>query len=230
LPSEKDDNVVISVEVLENEAMNLYNDDELKEKRKRLEDFSLPPLQAETLMEIFDFDSLTLDMNRRNFVTKSQRDMITAALKGEADSMWLMITIAMSTSVILALIFALQGLPTLYLVIGLAVFILPMLWYAYAHQGGLRKDMERLRALRIDGIPSVQMANRSSLNIGNQSLPITIAQAKALSEFQLPFMRLYYAEHSKQILSAELVYDEKLKMEDLDENDIIEAKRQYEEE
>jgi hypothetical protein len=212
--------------------MNPYND-ELKEKRKRLEDYSLPPLQNETLMDIFEFDSLTLDMNRRNFVTKSQREQISRSLKGEADSMWLMLTIAMSTSVILALIFALQGLPSLFLVIGLAVFILPMLWYAYAHQGGLRKDMERLRALRIDGIPSIRMGSRGGemlLDIGNQSLPITMAQARALSEFRLPFMSVYYAEHSKQILSAEVVYDEKLKMEELDDDEIVEAKRQYEEE
>jgi hypothetical protein len=213
--------------------MSQYQDDELQEKRKRLQDEGLPALQSESLMEIFDFDSLTLDMNRRNFVTKTQRDMITAQLKEEADSIWLLLTMAMVVAVVLAIVFATQGLPTPYLLAGMAAFMLPLGWYGYAHQGGLRKDMARLRAMRIDGIPDMRMGARGGemfLTIGNQSLPITRAQARALSEFRLPMLRVYYAEHSKHILSAEIVYDEKYKHEELDEAVMEEAKRQFDEE
>jgi hypothetical protein len=213
--------------------MTQYHDDDLQEKRKRLQDDDLPSLQSESLMEIFDFDSLTLDMNRRNFVTKTQRDMITAHLKEEADATWLLLTMAMGVAVVLAIIFAIQGLPTPQLLMALAAFMLPLGWFGYAHQGGLRKDMARLRAMRIDGIPDMRRGVRGGevfLNIGTQSLPITTAQARALSEFRLPMMRVYYAEHSKHILSAEIVYDEKYKHEDLDEAVMQEAKRQFDEE
>jgi hypothetical protein len=213
--------------------MNQSHDDELQEKRKRLQDEGLPSLQSETLMEIFDFDSLTLDMNRRNFVTKNQRDMITAHLKEEADATWLLLTMTMGVAVVLAIIFAMQGLPTPQLLIAMAAFMIPLAWYGYSHQGGLRKDMERLRAMRIDGIPDLRTGSRGGemfMNVGSQSLPISLAQARALSEFRLPMMRIYYAEHSKQILSAEIVYDEKYKHEDLDEAVMEESKRQFDEE
>jgi hypothetical protein len=213
--------------------MNQYHEEDLQEKRKRLQDEGLPALQSEALMEIFDFDSLTLDMNRRNFVTKTQRDMITAHLKEEADATWLLLTMAMGVAVVLAIIFAMQGLPTPQLLIAMAAFMIPLAWYGYAHQGGLRKDMQRLRAMRIDGIPNLRTGSRGGemfLTIGTQSLPISLTQARALSEFRMPMMRIYYAEHSKQILSAEIVYDEKYKHEDLDEAVMEESKRQFDEE
>jgi hypothetical protein len=207
------------------------HEEELKEKRKRLENANLPLLHTETLMEIFDFDENALNTNRRNFVTKAQGDIIILQLKGEADSMWLMLTIMIGTGVVLALIFATQGLPTLYLLMGLAVVVLPMLWYAYSRQGGLRKDMQRLRAFSIDGRPALRMGLRGNqemyLNIGNQSIPITMQQARALGEFSLPMLRVYYAEHSKQLLSAEVLIDEKIKNEDLDEQAYYAASRDY---
>lgn len=214
-----------------------YEPEKPKNKEKRFIDPNLPMIYNESLMEIFGFDQMALETNRRGFVTNQQKQGIASELKEEADSMWLMVTILLGVSVLLAIIFTLQGYPPLPLVIGAGLVIGGILAVAYGRQITLRKDVERLRTYRVEGVPMVSgdyVGDRSAkIQIADQELPITQRQASALREFALPMMRFYYAANSKQILSAEVLQQadiEKLKVEDMDEDEhIIYAERQLEE-
>lgn len=216
-----------------------YEGEKPKNKSKRLSDPSLPVIYNESLMEIFDFNESALLTNQRGFVTEPQKRQIADTLKGEADSMWLMLTIMLGTAVLLAIIFTLQGYPPLPLVIGVGLILAPLLWLAYRRQNKLQQDSNRLRTYNVEGYPSLTGSyvgdSQAEIVIGEQKLPISYAQAKALSEFNLPLMRIYYASHSKQILSAEVLHDinlDKLKNEDLqeDEDYLLLAERQLDEE
>ena len=200
-------------------------------------DPSLPLIHTQSLMEILDFNRGDLEMNRNGGVTAKQKDKIKDVLKEEADSMWLLTTIFLGVAVLLALIFTLQGYPPMALAIGAGVVILPMVAIAYFRQGNLRNDVDRLRTYQIEGVPhisgSYKSAREAVLNIGEEQFPITFEQAKALSEFSLPPMRVNYASNSKQILSAEVLSDreiDKLKNEDLfsdeDADFMLESERQ----
>lgn len=200
----------------------IYDDQKSKNKAKRLGDAQLPLLQTEALMDIFDFDASTLRTNAGGFVTGNQKQQITDELKGEADSMWLMLTIFLGTSVVLAMIFSLQGYAPMPLVIGAGIVIGALLFIANRRQSSLRKDNARLRAIRAEGVPRLQTSitgnSQVELIIGKEKLPVTYQQAQALSEFSLAPMRVYYAANSKQVLSAEVLADDeilKLKNEDL---------------
>lgn len=205
----------------------LYENEKPKNKSKRLSDAQLPLLHTESLMDIFDFDDSTLRTNAGGFVTSTQKQKISETLQGEADSMWLMLTIFLGTSVLLAIIFSLQGYAPLPLVIGAGIVIGSLLLIAYRRQSELRKDNARLRTFRVEGIPtmlgtSISGDRQAEMQIGDEKLPISYAQAAALSEFSLLPMRVYYAANSKQVLSAEVLADQeilKLKNEDLIEGD-----------
>ena len=200
----------------------IYDNEKPKNKAKRLGDAHLPLLQTEALMDIFDFDASTLRTNAGGFVTGTQKQQITDELKGEADSMWLMLTIFLGTSVVLAMIFSLQGYAPMPLVIGAGMVIGALLFIANRRQSSLRKDNARLRTQQVEGVPRLQTTvtgdTQVELVIGKEKLPVTYQQAQALSEFSLAPMRVYYAVNSKQVLSAEVLADDevlKLKNKDL---------------
>lgn len=198
-----------------------------------------PLIHTQSLMEIFDFDDHAIMTNERGFVTNRQKQKITDRLQDETDSMWLMVTIFLATAVLLALIFTMQGYAPLPLVIGVGLVIGGLLLVGYRRQQGLKQDNARLRTHRVDGVPLVlptlSADKQAILKIGNKDLPISYQQAAALSEFALPMMRIYYASHSKQILSAEVLDNEevlKLKNENLIEDEQMEvyAERQFDDE
>lgn len=215
----------------------IYDNEKPKNKAKRFDDAQRPIISTESLMEIFKFDASTVRTNAGGFVTGNQKQQITDELKSEADSMWLMLTILLGTSVVLALIFSLQGYAPLPLVIGAGLVIGALLFIANRRQSGLREDNARLRTQQVEGVPRLQTSITGSrqveLLIGKEKLPITYQQAQALSEFNLLPMRVYYAANSKQILSAEVLADDevlKLKNEDLIESEDYQpyAERQLE--
>lgn len=208
----------------------LYNNEKPKNKSKRLTDGQLPLLNTPALMEIFNFDDISLRTNEGGFVTNTQKQKIVDELRGEADSMWLMTTIFLGTSLVLAMIFSLQGYAPLPLVIGAGIVIGLLLLVAYRRQAGLRADTARLRTYRVEGIPKLAFSmtgdSQTQLIIGKETLPITYQQAQALGEFSALPIRVYYAANSKQVLSAEVLADNealKLKNEDLIEMDDYEV-------
>lgn len=203
-----------------------YDLEKSKNKLKNMGDLNLPRLNNDTVREIFDFDQTALQANRQGMVTRQQKDKILTVLKGEADSMWLLITILLGVSVLLAIIFSMEGLPTLPLVIGSGLITGGAMLTAYLRQNKLRDDTDRLRTFRVEGMPMIRGDyvgdSNAKLYISDQQLPITQPQAEALREFALSPMRIYYAANSKQVLSAEVLNDaeiEKLKVEDMDDEE-----------
>src|SRR5690606_36371954 len=114
----------------------LYDSEKPKNKSKRLTDAHLPLLHTPALMEIFNFDEGALRTNAGGFVTNNQKRKISEALQGEADSMWLMVTIFLASSVVLPIIFSLQGYAPMPLVIGAGIVIGSLLLVAYNRQSG----------------------------------------------------------------------------------------------
>ncbi|MEM9953722.1 MAG: hypothetical protein AAF846_19085 [Chloroflexota bacterium] len=208
-------------------------------KDKRFSDGSRPMIYTESLMEIFGFDATALRSNDGGFVTNAQKQNIQEELKSEADSMWLLATIFLGTAVLLALIFTFQGYPVMPLVIGVGGLTAAVFGIGYFRQSRLAKDTDRLRAVSVEGVPIIRNTlsardRQATLEIGGQKLPITYEEAMALSEFELPVMRIYYAANSKQILSAEVLHSpdvEKLKNDNLlDEDDLVYSGRQLDDE
>jgi hypothetical protein len=195
-----------------------------------------PALYTESLMEIFDFSESTLNTNRGNFATNQQRQFLQADLKNDADAMWLLLTILLGTSIVVGLIMRMQGIPMEYLVMGAGVLIVPMLWLGYRQQMGARKDLDNFHVRSVQGKAEVYWVGRGTylrarLRVHDQWFEIGIQQAHALEEYDLSQMRVYYAENSRTLLSAEVLPDyttNKLKLDEEQETDIIvEAEEQY---
>ena len=195
-----------------------------------------PLIHTDSLMEIFDFDARDLETNENGTITDLQGEKITETLKEDADAMWLMLMIFLGVSAVLAVIFALQGYAPLPLVIGAGLIMGALLAISYFRQTKFTTDTQKLESFHVMGvpqvIPSLSSDKQAILHIGNQKLPISYEQAASLLEFVLPMMRIYYASHSKQILSAEVLDNDevlKLKNENLIEDEQVEvyAERQF---
>lgn len=201
----------------------------------------LPPLYTETLMEIFEFSEMDLNTNRSGFATRGQKALLNAELKNDADAMWLMLTIMLGAALVVGFIMTFQGLPMIYLVLGAGIMLGGLLLYSYLRQNSLRQDTERTRVLSLQGDFSVHWSHTgrrdAALHIAGQTLPITTPQAKALAEYERRPLRVYYAEHSKLVLSAEVLPDyniDKLKVDDSQQDELPDEesalyRRQYQE-
>lgn len=194
------------------------NDDFRKRKER-------PLLYTDTLKEIFGFSETDLNTNRNNMVTRAQRSDIGLALQDESDAMWLVMTIMLVGAVAAGVAALSSGVPTIYLVIGAGIILGGLLGVSYTRQMRLRHDAEQLRVRSVQGVPGLRAGRfeeNAKLLIGDQQLPLTIEQVSALAEYALPTLRVYYAEHSKAILSAEVIHisdklknDEALNLDDI---------------
>lgn len=205
------------------------------------EQFNLAQLSTAALMEIFDFNEQDLMSNRNGFATRGQRSFLGDTLRGDADSMWQMVTILLIPAAVVAIILATQGIPLLYLVIGAGLMLGGMLAYAYRRQTGTRQDAENLRMRSAQGEMHISPAGirigEATVHVGAEKFYVPTAIAKALTEYAPGSMvRVYYAANSRQILSAEVLREvraDKLKVEDLQEDPqsdlILEAERIEEE-
>jgi len=213
------------------------------EKQKLKNDLSgRPMLQTEALMDIFDFNELDLNTNRNQMSTGAQKQKLEADLKDDADGMWLMVTVLLGVTLLLAFIMISEGLALLPLVIGAGIILGPLLLYAYRRQTSTRQDSLTLKVRSTQGIPAVRYrafsdGGRYRLQVGDVSFPLTMQQAHAFGEYEPAPLRVYYTEHSKTILSAETVYptdSDKLKNDKTgsdfsDEEMLLSAGRQYDE-
>lgn len=212
------------------------------EKRKNDgEPLFLPSLSTETLMEIFDFNDTDLHSNRAGFVTNAQRGDLRENLEGEHDALRLMLTIMLSVSILIGLILLSQGLPMLPLVIGAGLILGGLVFTGYLRQTDLKQDQKSTKVRHTQGFAQLTFNNSgtrhfSRLIVNGVPFELTLAQARALSEYELHGLRVYYMQNSKRLLSAEalrLTESDKLKNSDLiidDDQQLIEqAKRRYEE-
>jgi len=225
---------------LEQETTNENKD--ASKRKSPWEQYNMPPLSTAALMEIFDFNEQDLMSNRNHFATKAQRKVLSEELQNDADSMWQMLTILLIPTAVVAVIMVAQGLPMLYLVIGAGIMLGGMLAYAYRRQIGTRKDADNLRVRSAQGeihiSPAGLRVGEAAVHVGSEVFHVPGAQAKALTEYRSGMVRVYYAENSRQILSAEALQEvraDKLKVEDLQEGDpqadlMLEAQRIEDEE
>lgn len=205
--------------------------------QKDKKDVMMPSLSTDALMHIFDFDNMTLNTNRSGFPTRDQKEWVKQSLKEDADSMWLLLSIMMAGAVVAGIAMRSSGIPLQPLVYGGGILIGFMFLFSYLRQNNARADLDEFKVRSVEGIPQIA-TNRTytyvKLSVGNEQFDITPDQARALQEFNPEPMRVYFAQNSKAILAAEVAYNpdiEKLKMEDLQDDDaIIELGRQYDDE
>jgi hypothetical protein len=221
------------------ENQHPQEEDESQEKVKTKHDLSAsgkPTLHTESLMEIFDFSEATLNTNRGGFATNQQRQFLQADLKNDADAMWLLLTILLGTAIVVGIIMRMQGIPMEYLVIGMGILVVPMLWLGYRQQIGARKDLDNFHIRSVQGKADVYWVGRGTylrarLRVHDQWFEIGIQQAHALEEYDLSHLRVYYAENSRTLLSVEVLpmdTKNKLRLDEEQETDIIvEAEEQY---
>lgn len=220
--------------------MTQYPQEKPKNKTKNSLSNGNQTLNTEALMEIFDFSDSMLNMNRNGSVSGLQKEYLKSDLKENADAMWLMLMIMLGTSIVVGLIMATRGIPMQYLAIGAGIIILPILLMGYRQQIGARKDLDILNVQTVEGQARVQWASRGThvvplLRVDNTTFEIGHYEAKTLEQFDLPYLRVYYAENSKHLLSAEVIENStknKLSVEDLlDEHAdmLIETGRNYDE-
>lgn len=211
-----------------------------KEKNKDLESqLNKPSIHTETLMHIFDFNEMAINTNRQGYPTQKQRQNVQNELKEAADGMWLLLTIFLGAAVVVGLILTLQGISMLPLVIGAGLLFGTFLLFSYRRQTDTRLDAETMKVRQIEGRAVLHWDARNPrprLQVDNMTFTLTPEQAAALSEYALSPMRIYFAQNSKQILSAEIIdyWDEKPKVDrlkakndDPDDDVLLESFRDY---
>ena len=214
------------------------SDESAKHKKNELEGTYRPLIHNESLMEIFDFSQTALNSNRGGFVLAAQREKLQDDLKNDADAMWLLMMIMLVAAVVVGVIMTVQGAPMIYLVIGAGILMLPMLYFSYTRQTNTRLDLEKTRVRSIQGAAQVIWSGgaarmRAQLRVHDKTFNLTLFQGKALEEYDLSYLRVYYAEHSQIVLAAEaldLPSIDKLKMEDREEDEdlLLQTGRRYE--
>lgn len=198
-----------------------------KPKRTAQYDPNLALIDTPALLRAFNIHPETLAINREGVMSSQQASNLIQIQTQDGASNQLMLSILLGTSILLALIFIMQGYPMLPLVIGIALMIAPLAWMVYQRRQRLEQDIERRRIYHIDGIPTMTHhigKEESEMQIDGQRLTITRAQAQMLSGYNLPMMRVYYSAQTRQVIAAEVLphaMAEKLKNDDLQDDDAL---------
>ncbi|MDQ7034725.1 MAG: hypothetical protein Q9P01_07780, partial [Anaerolineae bacterium] len=190
--------------------MTQYPQEKPKNKVKNSLSNGNQTLSTAALMEIFDFSDSMLNMNRKGSASGLQKEYLKSDLKENADAMWLLMMIMLGTSLVVGVIMATQGIPMQYLAIGAGIVILPILLMGYRQQIGARKDLDIFNVQTAEGQAQIEWASRGThivplLRVDQTTFEIGHYEAKTLEQFDLPYLRVYYAENSKQLLSAEVM-------------------------
>lgn len=191
-----------------------------KPKRKNKRDFGAatmdnrPPLRGDLLPSMLGFTEDDLDANQRGRLTRRQKERINREVKDEADSMWLMLGIFLGVSLLLALIFTMQGLPIAAMLLGAGFVVLPFMYLAYRRQHALTTDVQGDQIGTVDGYAELTMQNATRGGIFNyrmivdkEIIKIDEDAYQRLSRYAPGYIRAYYSKRGKILLSAELLPD-----------------------
>jgi hypothetical protein len=207
------------------------------------------PLYTDALMEILGFDRNALEANREGYLTGAQRSDLKDDLDDDVEGLGLLMTISFGVILLMAVIMLSNGMALTPLVIGSVLFLVPLMAFAFFRQRNKRDDVQQARIRSTEGASRVYMTlpgatGHAFLQVNRKRFPISYEQASTLSGFNLPLLRVYHTENSNQILSVEVVQDDrkrKLKNEnrlrdassdsdfDFDEDAIASTGRSYDE-
>lgn len=204
----------------EPETVDLYDEPGMEDGRKA---HDKPPLYTDTLLEVFGFSYHDLDANRRKRLTGPQKTLMQQDLKEEGDSAWLLMTITLGVTLLLALIFLAEGIPVSSLVPGAGVFLAALMFFAYRRQMTRRDDMVKPEVMQVKGFPrilhgrNVDTSRGSFMVIEDQAFGLTPEQYDELTRYDLPEVIAYYTGRTKRLLSVEVApqYEDKNKVEHL---------------
>jgi hypothetical protein len=203
----------------------LQEDPKMKQDERKVKD--LPPLTDSDLGTILGFTGPELNANRMGRISPNQTEKLNANLKEEVDGMWLMLTILLGTSVLIALILFPTGERTLPLVVSIGAFIGVFMYYSYRRQGKARQLADTTRVKQAQGTPRLEMSWRrgamGKIIVGDKTLSISSDQFMQLARYDLPYMKVYFTQNEGLVLSAEVLRryndDEHLS----DENDEVDV-------
>jgi hypothetical protein len=173
-------------------------------------DESFSPLEEmtqETLLNVLNISENTIRLNRAGKLTRDQETFVKQHQKHDDDATWLLTTIFMGTAVLLAMIFALQGLSMSYLLLGGFIFFGAFALYSTSRRFARSRDLE-LRVGKTTG--DLRLIRSNSLKqwglvIGDKFFAISENLAEKFDGYQHPFVAAYYTLGTNTLLSIEVV-------------------------
>lgn len=203
----------------ENEEPILKND-EAKSKTDEHTGGNRRIITNSDLQDIFQFTGVELNANRMGRFSPVQQERLANEVKAEIDGMWLMLTILLGTAVLIAVIVSPAGDRTVPLVLSIGGVLAAFMFYSYRRQGKARDMADSQRVKQLAGTPALQMGGLRSngggtLVVGDRTLRIPTDQLMQLSQYNLPYMKLFYTQNGEQVISAEVLTRHN---DDLDDN------------
>jgi hypothetical protein len=185
-------------------------------------------LPQQTLLELLNIDETAVRLNRAGKLTTDQANFVRGQMKHDDDGTWLLATIFIGTSLLLSLIFLMQGLSMAYLLVGLFIFLGSFAAYVMRKRSKRSRDLDT-RVGKVKGdlriIASERLAQWAMV-IGDRMFPISQALAEKFNGYELPVVAAYYTLGTNTLLSMEVLAHEKRKNDELtaedDEDDEIE--------
>jgi hypothetical protein len=177
-------------------------DDSLDESFSPLEEMT-----QETLLNVLNISENTIRLNRAGKLTRDQETFVKQHQKHDDDATWLLTTIFMGTAVLLAMIFALQGLSMSYLLLGGFIFFGAFALYSTSRRFARSRDLE-LRVGKTTG--DLRLIRSNSLKqwglvIGDKFFAISENLAEKFDGYQHPVVAAYYSLGTNTLLSIEVV-------------------------
>lgn len=199
--------------VINDEPTAAFPDGKLKEG---------PPLYSGMLNDILGVTRSDLLQNRMGRLAPSQTERFQQALKSEVDGMWLMLSIFLGVSVVIALIMFPSGAYTAPMLLTMGAFIGGFMLFIARRQAKAKRVASTLRIKQTAGVPQL-VGSGNRLKVGDMLLEITPEQFRQLMPYDLPYMRVYFTQNEQVVVGAELFGeddDEKVK-NSLEDDDAV---------
>jgi len=167
-----------------------------------------PPLFTDALVGLLGVTHSDLDRNQAGEITERQREKLGQELKGEANAMWLILSVLLGVTLLLAVIFTFQGLSMGPLLVGAALLIVPLMALSYYRQRSVTSDREEETVGQIEGpltLVGYGPGDYWNISVGRQKFRVSRRTFDGLSNYAPAYVRAYYSDKSKVLLSAEVL-------------------------
>ena len=150
-------------------------------------------LPQQTLLELLNISETAVRLNRAGKLTADQQAFVRDHMKKDDDGTWLLSTIFIGTSLLLSLIFLMQGLDMAYLLVGTFIFLGAFALYATNRRSHRKRDLET-RVEKVTGELRIIASDRLAqwgLLIGDKLFPISQALAEKFEGYDMPVVAAY---------------------------------------